>query len=573
MMNFLRTSLLTALLVFVSLLSFSQRFNPNTGSIVWDLGPNDPQVSIKLGTKGINIGGYEDVAPLVTNNFGDTLLVKIEFRITDLCGETKTYTTNSKTLKPHETWAPSPFFEGYSFNTSCKKFAEFGSGDKKSKTRIQRIGHTVLILRNLTNENRTAREEKARKAREMALKKQQEEEAKAKAAKEKAEKEKAAKELAAKEQAAREQAAKEKAEQERRHAESNRSTHDSGNTSTQTTQGGGGYQSGLGGQPDAAAQQRQQEIAERQRAAAEAEDKANDERHAEAVRNHQLALQRQKEYELRMEQQRQQQLQQNRQQFNRDAQVAEQAKEEVDNLQRIDMNHRNIEQMEQEYAEKLAQLNRALNNMEQANQQKWNSAVDATDWGTESYSPEMSELMKTTGAMVNSMGEAKRAREARENLAWQREQFLRQVEAEKAQMRLGMRKEMLNNFAPFRLPQTREEKVSRAYGFYVLYNDGELAAERASLSVSNIAEVGTYSDGTWPSALHFHHVAQAEKPRFANVYFHSNGYATHAEAEQMKQALIGLFSKDGTVTEVFLDGNINPSHEPTDFWEVNTTGQ
>src|SRR5690606_30257124 len=125
-MTSLTNALFAFLLVCASTVAVAQRYNPDTGSIIWDLGPGDPRIDIKLGTKGVNIGGYEDVAPVITNNFSDQLLVQVEFRITDHCGATQIYKPLSKTLEGHQRWAPSPFFEGYGFDSKCDKFTEYG---------------------------------------------------------------------------------------------------------------------------------------------------------------------------------------------------------------------------------------------------------------------------------------------------------------------------------------------------------------------------------------------------------------------------------------------------------------
>lgn len=107
---------LVVLLLTVSPL-LSQSVDEKSGSIVWDLAPTDPRITLRYGTKGINVGGYEDTAPVIMNNFGDVLLVKVEFTLTDFCGESRVFTV-SKRIKGRETWAPNPFMEGNIFNTN-----------------------------------------------------------------------------------------------------------------------------------------------------------------------------------------------------------------------------------------------------------------------------------------------------------------------------------------------------------------------------------------------------------------------------------------------------------------------
>lgn len=549
----------------------AQHYNATTKSVIWDLGPDDPQIKIQFGTKGINIGGYEDVAPVITNNFANELLVKVEFNITDHCGETKVYTTNSKTLAANERWAPSPFFEGYSFNTACKQFAEFGPANDKTKTRIRYIRHRVVTLRNLTQEKKAAEEEKIRKEKELALKRQQEEEAKRKAAEmRKAEEARKAEERKKEEEARKAQEAKRLAEETQRQtvAQQNQQTARTPSGAAGSTARTPEGNSASTAQSQLARQQEAQRIEAEERAAAEASQKAADEAHNRALYERQMAELQRQEYERRKEAERQQALEAKRIVYMQHARATQEAAEVVEDLQQLNLNHSNVAEMEREYARRMAELNVAMNNLEQAKQQEWTSAVQSRDWGTESYSEAMGEFVQTTGAFVQSLSEEKRRREARESLAWQREQFLLKVEAEKAQMRFNVRAEMLKNFPSFQIPETASTGPTRIYGFYVLHTYSGLSAEHAQITVSNVSEIGTYADGTWPSLLHFHTVEAGHKKETPDSYFHSNGYTTRAEAEQMRQALTALFSKNGTVSETYIDATINPEHERMDFWET-----
>ncbi len=561
--------LLTLTLIFTGTVCFSQTLTPN-GGIIWDLGPDDPRINVQLGSTGINIGGYEDVAPVVKNNFADTLLVKIRFNITDNCGETKTYTTNSETLNAYEKWAPSPFFAGYSFNTTCKKLTEYGPEKNKTKTRISRISHEVLTLRNVTQERKAAAAEKARIERELAQKRQQEE------AQRKAAEERKAEE--ARKLAERKKEEERKAEEAKRKSEANRAQ----STAQQAGASNNGAASTSGStssartptmQEQLAQHAKQQRIAEEKRAEEQAAAEAAENEHNRAMADKLLYDLRRQEEERRAEQQRQEALEQKRIEYIQKGRVVDAAKEEVAELQSLNLHHSNVEQMEREYAAKLSQLNTALNNLEQARQEQWTAAVQSKDWGTDQTSQQFGEFVQTTGALANSIAEDKRRREAQESLKYQRLQFLERIEKEKAQMRYDLRMEMLSNFGAWDVSTPAANEPTRMFGFYIMHNYPDLAGDQTTLGVSNVLEIGTYSDGSWPSVLFFAMVEKDLKDKYSSRRFHSNGYATRLEAERMRQALIQLFSNSGTVSEIFMDANVNTPGQRTDFWESGISGK
>src|SRR5690606_2225425 len=109
---------------------------------------------------------------------------------------------------------------------------------------------------------------------------------------------------------------------------------------------------------------------------------------------------------------------------------------------------------------------------------------------------------------------------------------------------------------------------TRIYGFLILYNYDGLSAERGQLTVSNIAEFGTYADGSWPSSLYFAQLQAQQKKKYGYVYFHSDGYKSYTEAKRMREALIELFSTDCAVNETFIDASVNDGGQHMDFWET-----
>lgn len=171
---------LTTISLLLALQSSGQVVQEQSGSIVWDLGPEHPRIDLAYGTKGINSAGYEDTAPVITNNYPDVLLVKVEFELIDFCGESQTYTVTAE-LSWREKYAPNPFMDGFQFDTPCAETKTYGSA-KKFKTGIQRVGYNVVTLRNLTEEKQKAAEAKAQKEIELA----QQREAEKKEASEKA---------------------------------------------------------------------------------------------------------------------------------------------------------------------------------------------------------------------------------------------------------------------------------------------------------------------------------------------------------------------------------------------------
>jgi hypothetical protein len=157
----MKKSLLIAFSTFVYSITYSQNVNEQMSSVIWKLGPGNPRLNIEFGTKGINIGGYEETAPIVTNNFPDELFVTIQFELIDNCSQSKFYTISEK-LGNREVYAPNPFMAGYSFQSTCAKITEYGSV-KKVKTRISRINFSIIELRNLTGSGGVKKKRRVKK--------------------------------------------------------------------------------------------------------------------------------------------------------------------------------------------------------------------------------------------------------------------------------------------------------------------------------------------------------------------------------------------------------------------------
>lgn len=542
--------LLTGLLA-MSLISalYGQNHSETTGDIIWSLGPEDPRIDLRFGTKGLNIGGSEMAACIIKNNFQEELLLKLRFTITDFCGQRKVFTTPEVKLASHATYAPNPFFEGFTYDTGCKESAEYGRS-KKSKTKIQRVDFETVFIRDLTAEKKKAEAERMRKEAE-DMKRLEE----AVKAREEAKAEKAKADAA-------ERARKEREEKKQRVREAGQSqaTEGTGYTS-ESTQSTGSSSITKSNVADYLYAQEQAKLQ------AEEEEKARKQEHYEA----QMAEFKRIEEAQVAEAQRIENLVERHIQHANDADNFRDKAWQVEQAQRLENNHNDIARMEREYEQKLADLDVAMNELEAARRQEWSSRVQTGDWKDASGNadPALGELVETTGALVNMLGEASRKREAKEALERERANFLARVEAEKAKMRFELRHNMMRKeFPALRMPTGKERTPKSFYGFYIFFNKAELGALKSKVAVSDVIEIGTYADGTWPSPL-FLTVSDREiKARYDHCYFHTEKYASYEEAVQIQKAFRNFFSRDGVVTVTRLETHLNPGDARMDFWET-----
>ena len=121
---------------FSSLVAKAQKFNGS--AIMWYMNETkDSRISVKFGTTGINIGGYEGTSLVVYNNTNKKIYVKVRFVITDHCG--KEFIRNvEESIQPNDHLGGSTFIGGseqYDFESTCKektKYADYYSTKIKS---------------------------------------------------------------------------------------------------------------------------------------------------------------------------------------------------------------------------------------------------------------------------------------------------------------------------------------------------------------------------------------------------------------------------------------------------------
>jgi hypothetical protein len=164
----LMMSLWTLLLLTHSSVS-GQVVDKEKNRLLWqDVTIDDPVV--RAGILAISTsskGGMQEVAPVLKNNFTDTVFVKIKYSIHDNCGNVKEYTVE-RTLKAWEEYNPGTWWGGWQFSTGCTKVKEY---EKDLKSIISHVSGQTLIFRNLTNERKAAREKKWEEERQAAAKK------------------------------------------------------------------------------------------------------------------------------------------------------------------------------------------------------------------------------------------------------------------------------------------------------------------------------------------------------------------------------------------------------------------
>lgn len=146
------------LFLIFSMFSFSQTFNGK--ALIWNLVENpDPRISIKSGTTGINIGGYEGTALVIKNLTDKKIHLALSQVITDFCG-VDVVRNPSFTLMPNETIGGSTFFGGseqYDFSPACKERKKYSDD---FTTRISSIKMRLTAVKDLQTDITTNSKDK-----------------------------------------------------------------------------------------------------------------------------------------------------------------------------------------------------------------------------------------------------------------------------------------------------------------------------------------------------------------------------------------------------------------------------
>lgn len=158
----------------------AQSWNDASKRIVWNVLSGDPRISVTPVATSVNIGGYQEVALRVKNNFTATLYVKMQLTVTDKCGQSKTHTF-TETLKSYESKGGSTWFEGFGVAENCKEGGEIAKGQKN---RISYLEYRLLEIRDLDAEKKAEEDKRLAAQAKLAAdkeKKQKEADAKKKA--------------------------------------------------------------------------------------------------------------------------------------------------------------------------------------------------------------------------------------------------------------------------------------------------------------------------------------------------------------------------------------------------------
>lgn len=96
----------------------------NGSAIMWYMNDiKENRISVKFGTTGINIGGYEGTSLVVKNNVNRKIFIKVRFIITDHCGK-ETIRNVQESILPNATLGGSTWMGGdeqLDYGTSCKE--------------------------------------------------------------------------------------------------------------------------------------------------------------------------------------------------------------------------------------------------------------------------------------------------------------------------------------------------------------------------------------------------------------------------------------------------------------------
>lgn len=111
----------------------------NGKAIMWNMNDSkDSRISVKFGTSGINIGGYEGTSLMVKNNVNKKIYVKVRFIITDHCGK-ETIRNVEESITPNGTLGGSTFMgasEQLDYGTNCKERTKY---DENYSTKIKSV--------------------------------------------------------------------------------------------------------------------------------------------------------------------------------------------------------------------------------------------------------------------------------------------------------------------------------------------------------------------------------------------------------------------------------------------------
>jgi TPR repeat protein len=144
----------------------------------------------------------------------------------------------------------------------------------------------------------------------------------------------------------------------------------------------------------------------------------------------------------------------------------------------------------------------------------------------------------------------KREQEAKEAQYWEnaRKEAAERKRAEEAKSAqatlLGQsRQAIVNEFKASTIPLSSEQGGDKLYYFGFSYNGDKLKDDACTFYITPTFEVGRRADGTWPYLPNV--VAELNQKLPYNTRIMHGAYGSYDEAEQVRQALIGMLTKTG----------------------------
>ncbi len=162
----MKKNLLVLSVLLLSLTGQAQFLQNN--SVVWHPYPQDPRVKFTFYTKGIMVGGVEQAELLITNISSDKLHIKIQYTVSDYCGNVKEFLKDEVLEANKESKSSGAFYTGIDFDTDCKDKKKYSDN---ISSKVNYVSVYIQSIEDLTAKELAEQRKKEEEDKLAALKK------------------------------------------------------------------------------------------------------------------------------------------------------------------------------------------------------------------------------------------------------------------------------------------------------------------------------------------------------------------------------------------------------------------
>lgn len=261
------------------------------------------------------------------------------------------------------------------------------------------------------------------------------------------------------------------------------------------------------------------------------------------------------------------------------AQAVSGAKNSLENNSRLNGNFSSIQEIEAEFNQKYSSINRDVENLKSAKNQKLQSDYNTIFYGSDAKGQAVGQLAAGIGSLINEASAAREARLAKEALEAQKKAEIAKIEERQKQARIDIRNKLFSQFPDGGLPLSSHRIMNdEVYLFSYVFDKSEIAKEKPVLYLTDIFPIAKYGDGTWPfkNAV----VGDISKLAAAGPVTIMGYYTTNEMTVQMRNSFKSLSEKSGIIVkDITYKGKAASAtgNGKTDLWgneiKTNTSGK